>query len=394
MPQLIGGFDPTTPGQQTIQYSGPRAYLVLLNSSDYQLTISLKMQQQNGTLLLPARSQKPVVLFGQSVTVGWSQPIATVNPAGPQALYFEIFDYSELQAGELAFIAPASISGVAQVGTISSVQNDGNPAGTTVVEATVQGDSTSAVSLTNDGSLTLGHLAPNERDGQLQLIGNSVVGFVADSANPGVLIQIPPSSTGTVLRFSANGLEIPFVPNNGIYFDLTSGQAQLVADPGQQGIDIEVPDGTVTSKLTTQGIEIPFIPNNGLFFDTSGSPIKVSADTVSQALNIDIPNGTRVLQIDANGVNLKASGKGIAATNIILSTGSLARIAKQTANLVTGTQTYTHNLGWTPDYCIITATQSGGGSATVGWQNPTNTSINITVGASMHYDLLFIKFTP
>lgn len=54
-------------------------------------------------------------------------------------------------------------------GTASSVQNDGNPAGTSVVEATVLGDSASAVSLTNQGHLVLGTFANN---GTFQLIGS------------------------------------------------------------------------------------------------------------------------------------------------------------------------------------------------------------------------------
>lgn len=397
MPSILGPFDPTSNqvNPVTIAINGPKNYGLFINVSDYQLTLQVKMQSQNASIIVPSRSQKPLVIYGQQIGLTWSSLLTAPTATGPQQFYLELVDQFEYQASELSFLAPTTLTGGSSVSaTANSVANDGSIAATQFVESTVQGDSVSSVSLTNDGTLTLGHLAPNERDGQLQLVGNSVVGFVADSANPGVLIQIPPSPTGTVLKFTANGLEIPFVPNNGIFFNLTSGQAQLVADSSVQGIDVEVPDGTVTAKFTTLGVEIPFIAGNGLFFNTSGNPVKISADTVNEALNIDVPNGTRVVQIDTNGMNLKASGKGIAATNVILSTGSIARIAKQTANLNAGTQTYNHNLGWTPDYTIITATQSGGGSATVGWQSPNNTSINITVGATMHYDLLFIKFAP
>jgi hypothetical protein len=56
------------------------------------------------------------------------------------------------------------------LGTASAVQNDGSTSGTSVVEATVLGDSASAVSITNNGHVTFGSTTNN---GQLEVIGAS-----------------------------------------------------------------------------------------------------------------------------------------------------------------------------------------------------------------------------
>lgn len=52
---------------------------------------------------------------------------------------------------------PNTVSNVS--GTANAVQNDGNPSGTSVIEATVQGDGASAVSLNNDAFFSLGTVA-------------------------------------------------------------------------------------------------------------------------------------------------------------------------------------------------------------------------------------------
>jgi len=71
----------------------------------------------------------------------------------------------------------------------SSVKNDGNPAGTQILESTVSGDASSAVILTNDAQFTLGDVAHNAL---LTILGNMIQNgnFTLDGAsNTGIKVN-------------------------------------------------------------------------------------------------------------------------------------------------------------------------------------------------------------
>lgn len=89
----------------------------------------------------------------------------------------------------------------------TSIVNDGNAAGNAILESTVQGDGTSAVKLTNDGTLTIGNGTHNgtvsldngkiKTDGNGNLTVQNVVGQGAFSFGEATAIQTL-SSNGTV----------------------------------------------------------------------------------------------------------------------------------------------------------------------------------------------------
>lgn len=300
--KLLTSFDPTsaTSGQFDPLIANPCGKIYLFNESPVGLSLTF---QDGSTAALPAYYFRSFVIRKPGM-VKWQQAYSLAIGGSPAnnvlGEAYERTEVSDVAWTEGPLNRQTSIGNTLPVSTTTNlVKNDGNAAGTTFVESTVSGDSSSAVQLNNDGTLILGN------------------------ANRGGLLK------------------------------LVSGV----------------------------------------------SNIKIGADTANtNLLYIDAPDGSRVFQINSGGVDLVTGtgGKDLTArilhatSTVQLSSGSISAIAKQSANLNAGTSTYTHNLGWTPDYTVITAT--GGGSATVGWSTPTNTTIVFTVGATLHYDFLFIKF--
>lgn len=91
--------------------------------------------------------------LAQQLTIIGYRPGEPTPPAG-----------TTIDLGKVVIVANAvnTVSGIA-----TAVQNDGNPSGTSAVEATVQGDTASAVQINNNGFLSLGSVA---HPGQIQVI--------------------------------------------------------------------------------------------------------------------------------------------------------------------------------------------------------------------------------
>lgn len=98
-----------------------------------------------------------------TVNIHWSIQSTLVSNGAPiSQVIVEAFDQGEAITGTF----PAPLVRQTNIGNAStvlsaatSIQNDGQVVGSSVIEATVSGDSASAVSLTNDGHLALGTLA-------------------------------------------------------------------------------------------------------------------------------------------------------------------------------------------------------------------------------------------
>ena len=93
-------------------------------------------------------------------------------------------------------------------------------------------------------------------------------------------------------------------------------------------------------------------------------------------------NGANSFQATSNGPNLNAN------MQYNLLAGSLARLSIFTG---TGTGTYTHNLGATPDIVIVMTHTNG--SQTVGYDSENGTTVHITCGAGLAFTALAIKRT-
>lgn len=184
----------------------------------------------------------------------------------------------------------------------TNLVNDGNPAGTQIIEATVSGDGSSAVSVTNDGVVALGNAL---RPGKLIINNNGEV------------------DTNTVVS-PADGASV---------LSVTAGKTRL---QNSAVIAFQVPSGTDRANITNSAFQL---------LDT----------TVFKGLTGD----------------------------------SIARFGSASG---TGTGTFNHTLGATPDFAAIT-THSGGGTQTVGYDSENATQFHVDTGAGQAWFAFLTKRT-
>lgn len=137
--------------------------LLIGNESGYTVTIRMQSGGVQKTLY-------PSTVDWFAIKPGFTGqveivPTAILNNIAAFPASSLIFDAVGLDDPEEAYQYPISLNRSTTIGgTVStamggstSLQNDGNAAGTQIVEATVSGDPSSAVSLKNDGTLVLGN---------------------------------------------------------------------------------------------------------------------------------------------------------------------------------------------------------------------------------------------
>lgn len=158
---IVAQFDPSmvTTDTVAIPQSSGNGKMVVYNESNISLTFTF----QNGhTAYVPAWT---AVLFcgpTGSTKITWAQQ-ATLSSASPplSQVIVEVYAQGEPVPG----VFPAPLVRQTNIGnTVStnamaaaSIVNDGSAAGTSIIESTVLGDGTSAISLKNDGTLVLGN---------------------------------------------------------------------------------------------------------------------------------------------------------------------------------------------------------------------------------------------
>src|SRR5438034_6562581 len=184
--QIVATFNPavTTPNTFSVPQSSASGKMVVWNESN----ISIQLTFQNGdTTYVPAWTARMFCgnFAGSTVTLAQHSTLISNQPPLSQVVV-ETFGSNEAIPGTF----PATLSrqtNIGNAGTVltaaSSVQNDGNIAGSSLLEATVAGDVSSAVSLTNDAIFALGDAAhkgsltaagPVTIQGSLHVSGSSV----------------------------------------------------------------------------------------------------------------------------------------------------------------------------------------------------------------------------
>lgn len=191
-------------------------------------------------------------------------------------------------------------------GTASSVQNDGNTAGTSVVEATVSGDVASAVSIFNNGIVDIGTSANpglitiSNSFGTNGQISTDAGGFL--TVNRGINANLITATSendiglhvasGHEVVITVNGIDIMRIESTGIRF------LNPTTQPLSNGSTITIPGtyvhvscaSSVTGIIMTPGGQpgqLAFLYNNGpgnLTFAASGSNVRLgSTITVNNA---------------------------------------------------------------------------------------------------------------
>lgn len=173
----LGTF-PISANNNTLFEAPSKGIQAVLIGNESGLTVVITME--NGGV---AKTLYPGTVDWFQVNEGFTgnvkiAPIALLSNVATYPSSFLGFDAIGIRDPEQASMYPLALpsrnTNVGNVintvgGTASAVQNDANIAGTSVIEATVSGDSGSAASLTNNGHLILGTLNNN---GTFQLIGS------------------------------------------------------------------------------------------------------------------------------------------------------------------------------------------------------------------------------
>lgn len=134
---LIGGLQPS---------------LRIMNESGLGLTVVFS----DGTTDFVPAGAWPVYLLGQTVTqVSWSVSYMIPNSPINQLILIYYYPGEAIPQNVVLGNSPIGVSGTVNT-SVTNISNDGNVAGTVIVEATPSGVSSSAVLLTNNGNLTLG----------------------------------------------------------------------------------------------------------------------------------------------------------------------------------------------------------------------------------------------
>ncbi len=155
--------------------SGEGYHLLLFNESGCGL--KLRFLQSDDTDNIPAGGWRKYPLIPGETTVTWT--VIYVLPNAPVSLLIGTTYKPGEEVPDIGTLgnSPIAIGGTVNTvgGTASSIQNDGNAAGTRIMEATVAGDGPSAVILTNDAQFTLGdtaHKGSMSMQGSLNMVGS------------------------------------------------------------------------------------------------------------------------------------------------------------------------------------------------------------------------------
>lgn len=223
--------------------------------------------------------------------------------------------------------SPIGIGGTVNTlgGTASSIQNDANPIGTSIIEATVLGDGGSAVSLTNDAAFVLG-----------------------DNAHPGSM-----QAAGTI--FANNGI------NTNTIRDDTHGN---------------------TAMDLTAGTGDVFMPHILTVFSSITASLMNAAALNDLALNA--PTGHKVaLQVGgADVVDVNASGLTLLSGKLNLLVGSLSKLSFFTGTEVATGGLHNHGLGVVPDYVLIQMTGNAADTCSFFYDPASLTSTQVKIFAT------------
>lgn len=285
-------------------------------------------------------------------------------------------------------------------GTSSAIQNDANAAGTSIVEATVAGDGTSAVSWTNDAQFKNGDAAhpgtvslDNAQittDGSGNITSISFSGVWRSASAGRGLSNALNSVAAHIATYSANAIFPQSGSNNTGLALITrdsGGTPQTALSVNPAATELEVWENLyITGTVTTTGAA----SIGGALTAGSFSTDVVQAATVAGVVLKD-STGTAQGTFQNAGITLNANATCnnnlTVSGNYIYKNGNLiSRISTFTGS---GTGTYNHNAGSAPTW--VGAIVSISGSATQGFDSAGSTTVHVTLGASLAFKAFCIK---
>jgi hypothetical protein len=234
--KMIKAFDPTaaTSGTFDPQVSNPCGRIYLFNES----AIGLQLTFQDGSVAgLPPFYFRSYKITKPGV-VQWKQLYFLPTSAAPTAQVlgeaYESVEAKDVAWTEGPLVRQTNIGNAVNTvgGGANFVQNDGNTAGTNIVESTVSGDPSSAVVLTNNAHLTLGsNLNPAvvtivgsvgnfsiKSTGEVDIDNRLLVNLIIAESGNDLAINV---ATGHKIALQVNSADVADINANGI--DLLSG---------------------------------------------------------------------------------------------------------------------------------------------------------------------------
>lgn len=159
--KIVDTFDPNTSTSSTFNagFSNGVGKIVVYNESNANLQLSWG----SFSTYCPAWTAMLYCISTNNVNISWEVQSSLISNGAPiSQVIVEAYNNDEQILG--TFPAPlVRQTNIGNASTVlsaaSSIQNDGQVAGSTVIESTVAGDTASAVNLTNQGHLTLGTAA-------------------------------------------------------------------------------------------------------------------------------------------------------------------------------------------------------------------------------------------
>lgn len=388
--------------------------LLLYNLSPANMQIDFL----NGNIsLLHAGEVRYWTLDGDTRQVEW-KIISVLNITNPpiSELNGELYRPDEKIEGQFPFsllhqISVGNPGGLATTSSGTTIVNDGNAAGVSIIETTVSGQSASSVSLTNDALMRLAVivagtliqvLKTNITDPVLQLgaagklvevLGNLKVAGVLNAVLPGSSITSAVANATYAANVPASGIGAGAIPGG-----VTIPQSQVT---GGSGVASQVPAAGVQAGTLNAAVLLGYnLPASQIAGDVASSTLAQSANALNGGGNL--PGGRLGILVDGDRIDcgssyfylkiptaiiaqiagrqtfhVDANGIGIDSGSLYFRQGdALAFIRNGTTGSFVGTLVVTHNLSISGNYKVFL---TGVGSGSTTFSVPTKTANSFTI---------------
>ena len=228
--RYVGAFTPQALPTGTFDLTAKKGKFVFSNESCQNLVVTFA----NGfDRKIPAGIASLVCLDQPATLMNW-RVISSLNIPCIDAVDIDFYEsYEQLPETYPSSLVRQTIVGnsINLATSTTNLVNDGNPAGTQIIEATVAGDGSSAVSVTNDGVAAFGNAL---RPGKVVVNGNGEVNTntIVSPADGASVLSVTAGKT----RLQNSAEAVVQVPSGSDRVIVTSTLLQLVNNVRFQGL--------------------------------------------------------------------------------------------------------------------------------------------------------------
>lgn len=291
MSTVSSPFDPSkTPGGSSIPSLLGTGYgkVVFFNLSPFELRLHFDNGDER---LAPAWwARRFDVLDDPSDTIAWTIE-ATPSSSNPplSQCWIEVYAPDEKipEQYPAALVRQANVGNQVGVTSSQAVQNDGNPAGTIVVEGTPSGAATSELKMTNDGAAVLG-------GGNLVITNAGVFSAIPAGAIPLTGLASGALPSGVTITAAQVGTGYPAV-------DLAAGALPAGVTIAASQVGIGYP-GADVSGFVNGAYDVYSTDNNhhiGIGWNSVSKIVEIGPGSTTS----DKPLAIALLYVDASGVS-------------------------------------------------------------------------------------------